>query len=104
MEGTLEELRRISNCPEGATFSQLSLRKSVGAYCDSVIHSDYAWCRPGGSLGLLSLGPGSHSASEHHLATARLDRDTVGVDQRAAPECLLDLVLDLGRRRRCSRL
>src|SRR6266404_504947 len=30
MEGTLEELRRISNCPEGATFSQLSLRKSVG--------------------------------------------------------------------------
>src|SRR5258708_5149087 len=32
MEGTLEELRRISNCPEGATFSQLGLRKSVGAY------------------------------------------------------------------------
>src|SRR3954453_8388899 len=30
MEGTLEELRRISNCPEGATFSQLGLRKSVG--------------------------------------------------------------------------
>src|SRR5882762_7985710 len=29
MEGTLEELRRISNCPEGATFSQLGLRKSV---------------------------------------------------------------------------
>src|SRR5207245_982170 len=32
MEATLEELRRISNCPEGATFSQLGLRKSVGAY------------------------------------------------------------------------
>jgi hypothetical protein len=32
MEGTLEELRRISNCPEGATFSQLGLRKSVVAY------------------------------------------------------------------------
>ena len=32
MEGTLEELRRISNCPEGATFSQLGLRKSVGRY------------------------------------------------------------------------
>src|SRR5467141_3065481 len=32
MEGTLEELRRISNCPEGATFSQLGLRKSVGSY------------------------------------------------------------------------
>src|SRR5438445_646925 len=30
MEATLEELRRISNCPEGATFSQPSLRKSVG--------------------------------------------------------------------------
>src|SRR5580693_3413882 len=30
MEGTLEELRRISNCLEGATFSQLGLRKSVG--------------------------------------------------------------------------
>jgi hypothetical protein len=29
MEGTLEELWRISNCPEGATFSQLGLRKSV---------------------------------------------------------------------------
>src|SRR6266404_2574739 len=29
MEGTLEELRRISNCPEGATFSQLGLRKSL---------------------------------------------------------------------------
>src|SRR5258708_3111108 len=28
MESTLEELRRISNCLEGATFSQLSLRKS----------------------------------------------------------------------------
>src|SRR5882724_10970804 len=32
MEGTLEELRRISNCPEGATFSQLGLRKSVACY------------------------------------------------------------------------
>src|SRR6266446_2341699 len=32
MEGTLEELRRISNCPEGATFSQLGLRKSVVSY------------------------------------------------------------------------
>src|SRR5467141_4521750 len=32
MEGTLEELRRISNCPEGATFSQLGLRKSVVPY------------------------------------------------------------------------
>src|SRR5260370_31990109 len=32
MEGTLEELRRISNCPEGATFSQLGLRKSVDHY------------------------------------------------------------------------
>src|SRR4029077_8752824 len=32
MEGTLEELRRISNCPEGATFSQLGLRKSVGSF------------------------------------------------------------------------
>src|SRR6266403_3659805 len=32
MEGTLEELRRISNCPEGATFSQLGLRKSVAPY------------------------------------------------------------------------
>jgi peptide/nickel transport system substrate-binding protein len=32
MEGTLEELRRISNCPEGATFSQLGLRKSVERY------------------------------------------------------------------------
>src|SRR6266851_5324945 len=32
MEGTLEELRRISNCPEGATFSQLGLRKSVETY------------------------------------------------------------------------
>jgi hypothetical protein len=31
MEGTLEELRRISNCPEGTTFSQLGLRKSVGS-------------------------------------------------------------------------
>ena len=29
MKGTLEELRCISNCPEGATFSQLGLRKSV---------------------------------------------------------------------------
>jgi len=26
-----------------------------------------------------------------------LDRDTVGIDQRAAPECFLDLLLDLGR-------
>src|SRR5260370_4706103 len=34
MEGTLEELRRISNCPEGATFSQLGLRKSVGGLLD----------------------------------------------------------------------
>jgi hypothetical protein len=32
MEGTLEELRRISNCPEGATFSQLGLRKSVDTF------------------------------------------------------------------------
>jgi hypothetical protein len=32
MEGTLEELRRISNCPEGATFSQLGLRKSVATF------------------------------------------------------------------------
>src|SRR5437016_1472278 len=33
MEATLEELRRISNCPEGAIFSQLGLRKSVGSCC-----------------------------------------------------------------------
>src|SRR6266446_3266577 len=32
MEGTLEELRRISNCPEGATFSQLGLRKSLDQF------------------------------------------------------------------------
>jgi hypothetical protein len=36
MEGTLEELRRISNCPEGATFSQLGLRKSVESFRDII--------------------------------------------------------------------
>src|SRR5258705_13181321 len=46
MEGTLEELRRISNCPEGATFSQLGLRKSV----------DPSYIRSGvGRCGLLPL-------------------------------------------------
>jgi hypothetical protein len=39
MEGTLEELRRISNCPEGATFSQLGLRKSVEYYGQMADHS-----------------------------------------------------------------
>src|SRR5258708_3500810 len=43
MEGTLEELRRISNCPEGATFSQLGLRKSVACY--RFLTSDLLlWC------------------------------------------------------------
>src|SRR6266446_3516650 len=36
MEGTLEELRRISNCPEGATFSQLGLRKSLDCFLATV--------------------------------------------------------------------
>ena len=52
MEGTLEELRRISNCPEGATFSQLGLRKSVasskqnalvgGPFGSNLVSRDYA--------------------------------------------------------------
>jgi hypothetical protein len=37
MEGTLEELRRISNCPEGATFSQLShFHREVNRHDDTV--------------------------------------------------------------------
>src|ERR1700730_5273782 len=55
MEGTLEELRRISNCPEGATFSQLGLRKSVGMF-------RYLWPGPhnrltGGGIGFGPLVP-----------------------------------------------
>src|SRR5437660_12765722 len=41
MEGTLEELRRISNCSEGATFSQLGLRKSVVGY---VVYAGCSCC------------------------------------------------------------
>src|ERR1700720_5043317 len=32
MQGTLHAPRSLSNCPEGATFSRLGLRKSVGRY------------------------------------------------------------------------
>ena len=48
MEGTLEELRRISNCPEGATFSRRSLRKSVRRYRGANANSVRVWLRSGG--------------------------------------------------------
>src|ERR1700719_4876380 len=32
MQGTLQAPRSLSNCPEGATFSRLGLRKSVVSY------------------------------------------------------------------------
>jgi hypothetical protein len=69
--------------------------EKLWAYRDAVIHSDDARSSPGGSFSLLPFRPGSHSAAEHHLASARLDRDTVRVDQCAAPECLLDLVFNV---------
>jgi hypothetical protein len=69
-------------------------------YDNSVIHSDDPWCQPGGAFGFLPLRPGSHVASKDNLTATCLDRDTIGVDQCAAPERFLDLLLDLRRRRR----
>src|SRR6266853_1529405 len=73
MEGTLEELRRISNCPEGATFSQLSLRKSVARYsassesCRSMkptkARALALACRPVGNTAQSSAGGNDQSAS-----------------------------------------
>src|SRR5260370_131040 len=59
MEGTLEELRRISNCPEGATFSQLGLRKSVATLPG--VTPEWIAMRlaalPGGRSGFSEAGP-----------------------------------------------
>jgi hypothetical protein len=41
MQGTLQASRSLSNCPEGATFSRLGLRKSVESYlCDPAVVED----------------------------------------------------------------
>src|SRR5258705_2806409 len=74
MEGKLEELRRISNCPEGATFSQLGLRKSVASSADiSTMRSspivvrwpDRVWTAPipGGALRRTKTGSGGFNFS-----------------------------------------
>jgi hypothetical protein len=72
---------------------------NLWAHRNSVIHSGDPWCQPGSAFGLFAFRPGSHSASEDDVAAMRLDRDTVSIDQRAAPECFLDLLLDFHRLR-----
>src|SRR4029077_1339224 len=73
MEGTLEELRRISNCPEGATFSQLGLRKSVEGYG----HAQRE--RLGGSAGCLFAHDAPHFAQWHVVLQTAFSR---------APSCI----------------
>jgi hypothetical protein len=50
--------------------------------------------QPSGMFGFFAFRPGSHRTLKHDLAAMCLDRDTVRVNQRAAPERLLDLLPD----------
>src|SRR5205814_2463785 len=74
-------------------FDADQLRGVLWAHRNSVVHSGDPWRQPGGPFGFFAFRPGSHSASEDDFAAMRLDHDAVGVDQRAAPECFLDLLL-----------
>ena len=42
----------------------------------------------GGAFCLAAFGPGSHLASQHHLATVCLDSDVVRINLGAAGECI----------------
>src|SRR5205807_3507033 len=73
--------------------------KNLWAHRNSVIHPGNPRRQPGGTFGFFAFRPRSHGTSKDDLAAMCLDRDAVGVDQRAAPECFLDLLLDLLRPR-----
>src|ERR1700694_4455085 len=85
------------HCRGGVALTPIKFSRKLWAYNNSVVHSDDTGCQPGSASRLLSFRPGSHYAFEDNLATVRLDCDMVGVEQRAAPERFLDLLLDLLR-------
>src|SRR6185312_10047564 len=52
---------------------------------------------PCGLLGLIPLGPRAHFAAQRDLAPMSVHLDLLRIDDGAAPEGILDLVLDLAR-------
>src|ERR1700724_3287842 len=88
------------HCRGGVALTPIKFSLKLWTHDNSVIHSDDPWCQPGGAFGFLPLRPGSHVASKDNLTATCLHCDTIGVDQCAAPERFLDLLLDLRRRRR----
>src|SRR5437667_14976 len=94
MEATLEELRRISNCPEGATFSQLGLRKSVDITPKSdvsgvALNLEYTYRVRQEAIAMLvedpvfgalvAFGQGGASINIQHDSSRKLPPDPVGV-------------------------
>ena len=51
---------------------------------------------PGRRLRLVALRPGADVAAEDDAAVGRIDRQPAGLDVGAAPEGLLDPLLDVG--------
>src|SRR5882762_4179950 len=80
MEGTLEELRRISNCPEGATFSQLGLRKSVGCSPSFVINDAQGY----GCLSFTSSSGAAHGKGLIFISEASSTRGPIPLGQKCA--------------------
>ena len=81
-----------------SALTPINLVLNLWAHGNPVIYSsDSAASQAARSASSRSAQDRTHAALQDDLSAVRLDRDPVGVDQRAESECLLDLLLTARR-------